>query len=271
MKKSRLIVLAVLVLAFALAGCGKKVQPPTEELQDAEAAKQAAVDSGADKYKTDKYLSAQEKIEAAKAKMARAKETGDQELYEEARQELVAAIAEFEAAKKQAEECNASKNKVQAELDALKQNLLAVKDEAEKYDSESYRVAQNKYVAAQELLYECDKHNQALAHIQDANSALTMAQDEIAQAKAEEMSMKSQAETYTVVKGDTLWDISDMKYTNPFMWPLIYWANKADINDPDLIFPGQKFKIKKNFADSEKSDAINMAKTRGPWSLTDGK
>lgn len=43
--------------------------------------------------------------------------------------------------------------------------------------------------------------------------------------------------THTVVKGDTLWDIS-MKYlSTPWKWPLI-WANNKDITNPHLIYPG---------------------------------
>lgn len=50
---------------------------------------------------------------------------------------------------------------------------------------------------------------------------------------------------YTVAKGDCLWCIAEMKgvYNDPFMWPLIYKANAADINNPDLIYPGQMFTV----------------------------
>jgi LysM repeat protein len=41
---------------------------------------------------------------------------------------------------------------------------------------------------------------------------------------------------HTVVKGDTLWDIS-MKYLKtPWKWPLV-WANNQDITNPHLIYP----------------------------------
>ncbi len=42
---------------------------------------------------------------------------------------------------------------------------------------------------------------------------------------------------HTVVKGDTMWDIS-MKYLKtPWKWPLV-WANNQDITNPHLIYPG---------------------------------
>jgi len=50
-----------------------------------------------------------------------------------------------------------------------------------------------------------------------------------------------------------LWRISEKEYLNPFMWPLIYWANKGQIKDPDLIFPGQVFKIKQDYSAQEKN------------------
>ena len=55
------------------------------------------------------------------------------------------------------------------------------------------------------------------------------------------------------------------------MWPLIYWSNKGQIKDPDLIFPGQVFKINQNYSAQDKNKAIRHAQTRGPWSLFDGK
>jgi len=39
---------------------------------------------------------------------------------------------------------------------------------------------------------------------------------------------------YTVVRGDTLWDLSDRNYVNPFYWPHI-WNHNESIADPDRI------------------------------------
>jgi nucleoid-associated protein YgaU len=78
---------------------------------------------------------------------------------------------------------------------------------------------------------------------------------------------------HEVKKGECLWKIAEYKeiYNDPFMWPLIYRANKEKIKDPDLIFPKQVFRIPRDYTESQKQDAIHFAKTRGPWSLWDGK
>ena len=47
---------------------------------------------------------------------------------------------------------------------------------------------------------------------------------------------------YIIKKGDTLWDISNAFYKDPFLWPLLWKANPY-ITNPDLIYPGNKLAI----------------------------
>jgi LysM repeat protein len=49
-------------------------------------------------------------------------------------------------------------------------------------------------------------------------------------------------EEYIVKKGDTLWDISDSKLNDNFLWPKL-WKFNPQIKNPDLIFPGDKLTI----------------------------
>jgi nucleoid-associated protein YgaU len=49
--------------------------------------------------------------------------------------------------------------------------------------------------------------------------------------------------TYTVVAGDTLSKIAKREYGDASKWHHIYEANKDTIKNPDLIYPGQTFKI----------------------------
>jgi nucleoid-associated protein YgaU len=49
--------------------------------------------------------------------------------------------------------------------------------------------------------------------------------------------------SYVVVEGDTLSAIAKRHYGNGAQWRRIYDANRDIIDDPDLIYPGQKLRI----------------------------
>lgn len=53
-------------------------------------------------------------------------------------------------------------------------------------------------------------------------------------------------EYYVIEKGDTLWGISAKLLGNGAKYTEIFEANKEVIEDPDLIFPGQKIRIPKS-------------------------
>ena len=50
-------------------------------------------------------------------------------------------------------------------------------------------------------------------------------------------------DTYVVVSGDSLSKIAKRQYGDMNQWRRIYDANRDQIKDPDLIYPGQKLKI----------------------------
>jgi nucleoid-associated protein YgaU len=50
-------------------------------------------------------------------------------------------------------------------------------------------------------------------------------------------------QTYTVVKGDSLSKIAKHFYGNASRWRRIFDANRDQLDDPDLIKPGQVLKI----------------------------
>lgn len=70
------------------------------------------------------------------------------------------------------------------------------------------------------------------------------------------------AQRYSVVKGDTLWGISGMQdiYGDNFQWPLIFKANRDQIQDPDIIEVGQDLAISREFGQQEIAAAVENAK-----------
>jgi murein DD-endopeptidase MepM/ murein hydrolase activator NlpD len=54
----------------------------------------------------------------------------------------------------------------------------------------------------------------------------------------------AEAKSYTIVSGDWLSKISERFYGTPYLWPLIYEANRDRLGpDPDLIHPGVTLRI----------------------------
>lgn len=55
--------------------------------------------------------------------------------------------------------------------------------------------------------------------------------------------METSIVEYTIVSGDTLWDISGNFYGDPWLWPLI-WEINPYVTDPHWIYPDNKLKIR---------------------------
>jgi hypothetical protein len=66
---------------------------------------------------------------------------------------------------------------------------------------------------------------------------------------------------YNVKKGDSLWVISSKNsvYGNPFEWPLVFKANRDQIQDPDIIEVNQEFDIYRDYSNADEDKAVKNA------------
>ncbi|AIS18844.1 peptidoglycan-binding protein [Pseudomonas rhizosphaerae] len=70
---------------------------------------------------------------------------------------------------------------------------------------------------------------------------------------------------YTVVRGDTLWDISGKFLRQPWQWPQLWHAN-PQIANPDLIYPGDSLVL--GFVDGQPQLMIERGASRGTIKLS---
>jgi len=145
--------------------------------------------------------------------------------------------------------------------------------EAPKYAPDLYQVACSVLKDAVKS-FKGEDYVQALQQAKRAANLAKRAKEAAIKVK-EELAERGKARTSThvVQKGECLWVISGYSqiYNDPLLWPLIYWANKAQIKDPDLICPGQVLSLPRSVPGEEKEKAASFAKHRVHWSLFDGK
>jgi LysM repeat protein len=107
-----------------------------------------------------------------------------------------------------------------------------------------------------------------------ADKVVTAESKTAAQSGAEAASSETKTVTqaaiteYTVKCGDSLWFIAKYKdiYDDDFLWPLIYQANKGQIKNPNLIYPGQKLKIPRDgFSMDDIKKARKKAGAKKPY------
>jgi len=73
--------------------------------------------------------------------------------------------------------------------------------------------------------------------------------------------------TYKVKKGETLVDIAQRReiFNDKYMWPLIYKANRDQMRDPQVVFPGQVLSIPRDLSFEEIIEARKQTKAPPPY------
>lgn len=183
---------------------------------------------------------------------------------EQAQRDAKEALGAADAALKEAEAAEASKyggsyySEGKGKLEAAKKSAndpckwkQAAADA--KAAEDSLRRARNAAVAEKKRLEE---------EARKAEEARRRAEEEARRKAEQEAWLKAHPPNYVVQRGDHLWGIAGMSkiYDASKFWPLIYDANRGQIDDPDLIFPNQNLTIPR-----EMSDAEMMNKLRDMW------
>jgi hypothetical protein len=74
--------------------------------------------------------------------------------------------------------------------------------------------------------------------VEEETSPLPLAEGTLmTEATSEEEAGSEEGFQYTVKEGDTLWDITQSIWQDPFLWPKV-WRNNPYVINPDLIYPG---------------------------------
>jgi len=82
--------------------------------------------------------------------------------------------------------------------------------------------------------------------------------------------LSQQERTYTVVRGDTLWDISQKFYDNPHLWPALWALNQDRMSNPhrlsvgDVLIIYPKAKLEEKMAEVEKPKEKEVAVAKEP-------
>jgi nucleoid-associated protein YgaU len=78
------------------------------------------------------------------------------------------------------------------------------------------------------------------SQLKQVDADLASIEGEVRDLEQQVTEWKNRPRQYTVGGGDSLWKISGMQriYGDPVRWPRIYRANRDQIVDPNLIYPG---------------------------------
>ncbi len=152
-------------------------------------------------------------------------------------------------------------------LAALYANELKKREEAVRLDIEAKRQAE----AALELRKIEERHKAAELAKETAARARQLEAEKAEKAENRHRAERSRQEKelplvakYTVKRGETLPQIAAMQdvYGDSSLWPLIYKANRDQIGNPAVLWPGQVLRIPRNSDKNDMSEARRFAAER---------
>jgi nucleoid-associated protein YgaU len=110
------------------------------------------------------------------------------------------------------------------------------------------------------------------AQLQRVNGELQPIESEVTRLEKAIAELEALPTEWTVVEGENLYKISgyDQIYSDPVKWPRIYRANKDQIEDPTLIYPGWVLRIPRGLPMSHMVvEGEWLAKISGYWEIYD--
>jgi len=227
--------LGILILFFTLSACARI---PVQEIEDARYLFEAAKNSCSRVYMT-------EEMERAQAKLGEI-DRGSRKKTRLSKKDLARLALEVQdLSKKMVNETARTKTRLYNEiqqkiLSSIKTIHVGEKAEANRYARKEYREAIVGVRKARRLSQEECRYPEAL---EEAEKSFQAAAKSITKAKAFKIELESKLPHYHIVgEGETLKSIakSEPLYGDEYYWELIYKANRDQIRDPHVLYPGQQ-------------------------------
>lgn len=225
----------LVLLLVSLTGCASF---PRQEISDAWILVEAAKDSCAKVYMPEELEEATTKLDAIEA--------GSRKPNQKSKKELTAMALEVQAlAKGMVNEAARTKKELHSEVQkkliaAIEKIHEAEQAEANRYGRQEYREAILRIREARELAEDECRYREALVK---AEESIAYSEASIQGAGSFKVELEENLPQYHIVRrGETLKTIArdSPLYRNESDWELIYKANRDQIRDPRILYPGQQ-------------------------------
>lgn len=267
-------IFAVISLGCMIHIFGCSTTPPKKVLMDAEKSLERAISAKAIIYAPEKYLEAKSNYKLALSQI-------NIEEYEGAKISALAAGDKAELSRTLAVKREAfAKESAKRSIAKVESKFAINLKHAEKYTPKKLElirsiIAETKWDFQNEnyLLVE-EKNAIVLDVIRDMSIFIEKAieatknQKKVIskKIKVKKRVAKKYPSQHIVTKGEKLWIIAKYKtiYDDPYLWPLIYKANRDQIKGPHHIYPGQILQIPRGLTPEEIMQARSQAKALEP-------